>query len=198
MTPSTTTTVTEEVGATDDIIYVADASALSTPEFAANIWGVVSINGERIMYRQIDVAANTISSLLRGTAGTAADSHAVGADVYNMGRSNLMPDQFQNYIVANSFLGNGTTSTFTTDIIVNNTEAVEVYLGGTLQTSGYEVTNIASVVVSFDTPPADGTEVSITVRRGVTWYNPGDGTPSNGVPLQETNNPAALFLRGLN
>jgi len=229
MTPSTTTTVTEAVTATDDIIHVVNAGALSIPEFAANIWGVVSINGERIMYREIDIEANTISSLLRGTAGTGADSHAVGAYVYNMGRGNLMPEQFQNYIETNSFLGNGTTTNFTTDITVNNAndwtgsipydstnysypegdgnydvgmgsniETVEVYLGGALQTSGYGVTNLTPIIVSFATPPADGVEVTIIVRRGVSWYNPGVGTASDGVPLQQTNNPAALFLRGLN
>ena len=139
-----------------------------------------------------------------------------------------MPKQFQNYIETNSFLGNGTNITFTTDIVVNNAnewagsapydstlystnglsgeydlgqgnnmEAVEVYVGGELQTSGYGITNLDPVIVSFEVPPADGTEVTIIVRRGVTWYNPGEGTPSNGVPLQETDNPAALFLRGL-
>ena len=228
MTPSTTTTVTEEVSATDDIIHVANAGALSIPEFAANIWGVVSINGERIMYREIDVEANTISSLLRGTAGTGAAAHGVGAYVYDMGRGNLLPQQFQNYIETNSFLGNGTTNTFTTDIVVNNAndwtgsipydstnysypdgdgnydpgmgsniEAVEVYVGGALQTSGYGISNLDPIVVSFNTPPADGVEVTIIVRRGITWYNPGEGTPSNGVPLQQTDNPQALFLRGL-
>jgi hypothetical protein len=180
------------------------------------------------MYREIDVGANTISSLLRGTAGTGAAAHGVGAYVYDMGRGNLMPEQFQNYIETNSFLADGTTNNFTTDITVNNAndwtgsipydstnysypdgdgnydvgmgsniETVEVYVGGALQTSGYGVTNLTPVVVSFGTPPANGVEVTILVRRGVTWYNPGVGTPSDGVPLQQTNNPAALFLRGL-
>jgi hypothetical protein len=34
------------------------------------------------------------------------------------------------------------------------------------------------------------------VRRGVTWYAPGAGTPSNGIALQQTNTQAARFLRG--
>ena len=54
------------------------------------------------------------------------------------------------------------------------------------------------VSVVFDTAPADGVEVTILVRRGVTWYNPGVGTPSDGVPLQDTDNQAARFLRGEN
>ena len=229
MTPATTTTVTQTVTSTDDIIHIADAGALTIPNFAANIWGVVTINGERIMYRNIDLSANTISSLLRGTAGTAAAPHIAGALVYDMGRGNLMPEEFQNYVQSNYFLGDGTTNVFVTDINLNNAndwtgsipydstlysttgpdgeydpgmgsniEAVEVYLGGELQTSGYGVTNTDTVTVAFDIPPADGEGVIILVRRGVTWYAPGASTPSNGVPLQETNTPAALFLRGVN
>jgi hypothetical protein len=45
-------------------------------------------------------------------------------------------------------------------------------------------------------PPA-GVEVTMLVRKGVTWYAPGVGTPSDGNALQETNTPAARFLRGL-
>jgi hypothetical protein len=215
MTPATTTTLTESLNDTADIIHVANASALTIPDFASNIWGVITINGERIMYRDIDFSTNTISSLLRGTAGTSAASHDV---------------QFQDYVESNSFLGDGTTNTFTTDIIVNgattwastpypydstlfsttgpngeydpgtasNSDAVEVYLGGELQTSGYAISDLDPVVISFITPPASGIEVTILVRKGHSWYNPGVDTASDGVPLQETNNPIALFLRGAN
>ena len=230
MTPATTTTLTESLNDTADIIHVANASALTIPDFASNIWGVITINGERIMYRDIDFSTNTISSLLRGTAGTSAASHDVGALVYDMGRGNLLPIQFQDYVESNSFLGDGTTNTFTTDIIVNgattwastpypydstlfsttgpngeydpgtasNSDAVEVYLGGELQTSGYAISDLDPVVISFITPPASGIEVTILVRKGHSWYNPGVDTASDGVPLQETNNPIALFLRGAN
>ena len=229
MTPATTTTVTEAVSSTDDIIYVDDATALTIPNFAANVWGVVTIGGERIMYRDIDFSTNTISSLLRGTAGTGADSHDVGDLVYNMGRDNLLPLEFQNYVDTESFLGNGTQTVFTSSVVVNNSNywsgttpydstlfsssaangaydpglgsnsvAVEVYLGGTLQTSGYTLPNLDPVVVIFATAPADGTEITIVVHKGHSWYNPGVDTASDGVPLQETNNPIARFLRGVN
>jgi hypothetical protein len=229
MTPATTTTVTESVSSTDDIIYVDNATALTTPNFAANVWGVVTIGGERIMYRNIDFSTNTISSLLRGTAGTGADSHNVGDLVYNMGRDNLLPLEFQNYVDTESFLGNGTQTVFTSSLVVNdanywsgstpydstpfsssadngaydpglgsNSVAVEVYLGGTLQTSGYTLPNLDPVVVIFTTAPADGTEITIVVHKGHSWYNPGVDTASDGVPLQETNNAIARFLRGVN
>ena len=205
ITPSTTTTLAQPLAQTDDIIYVVNAGALSNPDVAANIWGVLTINGERIMYRERDTVTNTVSSLLRGTAGTAAASHDVGALVYDMGRGNLLPDQFQNYIVSNSTLADGSTITYTAVDInlgtaedsTNLEEAVEVYVGGTLVTSGYTIDSDNPVSITFTTAPASGSEVTILVRRGVTWYAPGLDTPSNGVALQDTNTQAARFLRGL-
>ena len=200
ITPNSTTTVTQHVAQNDDVIHVADASALSIPNFTANVWGVVTINGERIMYREIDLDTNTISSLLRGTAGTAAAAHSVNAYVYDMGRGNLLSPEFQNYVESNSFVGDGITETYTTDIIVDDEVAVQVYVAGELQTSGYSVTTIDPVVVLFDNPPADGSDVTILVKFGVTWYAQGINPPSasNGVALQETNTIPALFLRGIN
>ena len=75
---------------------------------------------------------------------------------------------------------------------------VEVYVGGTLQTTDYTITSETPVEVTFTTAPADGADVTILVRRGVTWYEKGISTASDGVPLQNTNTSAALFLRGVN
>jgi len=200
ITPNSTTTVAQPVDQDDDIIYVSNAGALSIPNFAANIWGVVTINGERIMYREINLVTNTISSLLRGTAGTAAASHSVDSYVYDMGRGNLLPAEFQDYVESNSFMGDGTTVTFTTDITVNYEDAVQVYVAGELQSGNYSVTNTDPITIEFDTAPADGSEVTILVKFGVTWYAQGvdPASASNGEPLQETNTVPALFLRGVN
>jgi hypothetical protein len=204
ITTSTTTALAQPLSATDDIVYVVNAGALDQPALASNIWGVLTVDGERIMYRERDTANNTVSGLLRGTAGTAITDHALGAVVYNLGRGNLMPEQFQNYIDSNSFMGDGVTTLFVaTDVNVDNEdsttidEAVEVYVGGIRQTSGYTIVSSGPVQIDFDTAPTDGYEVTILVRRGVTWYAPGAGTPSDGVALQDTNTQAARFLRGL-
>jgi hypothetical protein len=204
MTTDTTTSLSQSLNELDDIIYVEDAGALSQPNVANNIWGVITINGERIMYRERDTVNNTVSSLRRGTAGTAAADHAVGSIVYDLGRGNIMPEEFQNYIVSNTFLANGTTTTFVaTNIEFDASQssivstAVEVYVGGTRVTAGYTVSGIAPITVTFNLAPASGSEVLVLVRRGVNWYQPGDGTASNGVALQDTNTQAARFLRGL-
>jgi hypothetical protein len=176
-------------------------------EGAANIWGILTIDSERIMYRHRDTEANTVSGLLRGTAGTAITTHATGTAVYNMGRENLMPETCQNYIVSNITnplesgvnLGDGTTVEFVAEIDISlepsatRDESVEVYVGGTrIPGTDYTITNDNPVTVLFDSAPPAGAEVAILVKRAHTWYNL--ATPL--LPLNETNTICARFLQG--
>ena len=233
ITDATTTTLAQPLSATANTAYVTNASKLSEPNLPLGIFGVVTIDGERIMYRYRDEALNTISGLLRGTAGTAAATHNAGAEVYDTGRGNLLPEQYQDYVVTNSTngtmtgtfpLGDGTTSVFSAPLIDvadfgdSSTEdlSIEVYVGGVRQykysdttaTSKYRwflsLFNPLTVEFVVDnttypelTAPAAGSEVMIIVRRGVTWYQQGVSTASDGIALQDTETLAARFLRGL-
>lgn len=144
ITTTTTTTVAQPVSATADIIYVADASALSEPNLSAGIFGVATIDGERILYRVRDLATNSISGLQRGTAGTGAATHAVDAEVYDMSIGNRQPQEDQNYIVSDTSTGDGSTTIFTApaiefDLADSSFEinSVEVYVGGNRARVGY-------------------------------------------------------------
>jgi len=225
ITRATTTQVAAAVSATDNEIRVVDAAALSEPNLELGIFGIVIIDGERIMYRERDLSLNKISSLMRGTAGTAAASHEVGASVTDLGRGNLLNQQYQDYVVSDTTLSDGSSSVYYAPSIdidsayqdsSSDIQALEVYVGGTRQyaysetaaTSQYRwiVTDFDPVAVEFLTdsdpinpmllPPA-GVEVTILVRRGKSWYQPGVDSASNGVALQDTNTEAARFLRGL-
>jgi hypothetical protein len=225
ITQETTTQVATAVTATDNEIRVVNAAALSEPNLELGIFGVVIIDGERIMYRVRDLASNKISSLMRGTAGTAAASHAVGADITDLGRGNLLDQQYQDYVISDTTLSDGSSSVYYAPSIdidsayqdsSSDILALEVYVGGirqyrysdTAATSQYRwiVTDFDPVAVEFLTdsdpvnplllPPA-GVEVTILVRRGKSWYQPGVDSASNGVALQDTNTEAARFLRGL-
>lgn len=196
ITNSTTTTLTQDLSATDDIIYVANASSLSEPNLPQGIFGLITIDGERIAYRDRDTVANTVSGLRRGTAGTGAANHLTGTDVYDIGIGNLLPAEYQNYTVNANFLADGSTTTFTTEIVVTDATAVEVYVGGTLQTSGYTVSAINPVTIIFTTAPTENYQVTILVLKGESWYTPGTGTASDGIPLQEQETLAARFIRG--
>ena len=223
ITNATTTTLAQNLSATDNIAYVANAAALSDPNLTLGIFGAVTIDGERIMYRERNTALNTISGLMRGTLGTGAAAHLSDAEVYDIGRGNLLPQQYQDYIVSDSTLGDGSTSVFYApsilfeDFLDSSSErlAVEVYVGGirqyaysdTTATSRYRwfVTDYDPLAVDFvvdgnvypplEAPPA-GVEVTILVREGVTWYQQGVNQASDGIALQDTDTQAARFLRG--
>ena len=218
MTVATTTQVTQTVNATADIIYVENAAALSEPDLPAGVFGIITIDGERIMYRYRDLVTNSVSGLQRGTAGTAANSHAVGADVYDIGRGNLLNVQYQDYLVKDTGMGDGTTAVFYApsidiadfgDSSTVYVESIEVYVGGIRQYNYSDTTATSEYryIVSLFDPlaiefivddtypaPAAGSEVTILQRRGKSWYQPANGNPSNGIALQETDTIAARFL----
>ena len=89
-----------------------------------------------------DTVANTISNLIRGTAGTAVTAHSNGSTVYNMSSNNLFGKQYQNYTVEDTTVANGvatvfnapsiTLSTSTTTWVLTNTYA----LGNIVKNSG--------------------------------------------------------------
>lgn len=200
---SETTTLAQSLSSTADTIYVVSAAALSQPNLPEGIFGVITIDGERITYRNIDYVNNTVSGLRRGTAGTAADSHAVGALVYDTNLGEILPEQYQDRVVVTNTLANGTATVFVTEDLDLSSltseeidRAVMVYVGGTYQEGGYTVSNASPVTVTFTTAPASGYQVSIRVRQGLSWYQPGISTPSDGVALQETDTVAARFIRG--
>jgi hypothetical protein len=197
ITDASTTAVAQDVSATADIIYVDDVTVLPDPDLDQGIFGVVTIDGERIMYRTRDVATNSISSLLRGTAGTGAAEHTVGALVYDMNSGNLLQLSYQDYISRDTSMGDGSTVQFVANNLGTNIieGSVEVYVGGIRQLQGFAVDIADNVVtVTFDTAPPAGQEVTALVRHGVTWYHRGVDTASDGVALQQTNTVAARFL----
>jgi hypothetical protein len=145
ITPETTTFTTAAVAINDDIIRVGNAGALIEPSFEDNIWGVVTIDAERIMYRYRDTVNNTISGLLRGTAGTAITAHAVDAIVYNMSRGNLLEEEYQNYIVSSSTLADGSTTSFVANDIILTYDSSENY-----DTLPYDIGTIIGDPGSYD------------------------------------------------
>jgi hypothetical protein len=192
--------------ATDDVIHVVNASALAEPYLEQGLFGLITINGERISYRTRDTANNTLSGLRRGTAGTAAANHLADTAVYDIGIGNYLDQAYQNQYVESNYLGDGNTTTFVADFSLQDltlfdstdlTLAVQVFVGGTLQLTGYtdDVDDSSeSVTVTFETAPDQGYQVTIRVRQGLGWYGPGSTTAYDGVGLQYTDTRAAQFL----
>jgi hypothetical protein len=190
ITPTTTTFLTTNLSASDDIAYVNNASALTQPNLPDGVFGICTINGERIMYRNRDTALNTISGLMRGTAGTAATSHTADAIVYDMGRGNLMYEEYQDRIVKDTTLADGSTTIFyapNIDAVPNNAgdsstvyidHSIEVYVGGIRQ---YPITEM-------DTPSEFRYTVNILEPLSIAFITDSDPTspllpPPDGVDV---------------
>ena len=204
ITNNTTTELLSDLSPTDDIIYVEDAEACGAPNIPANYLGVVTINSERIAFRSRDLVNNTLSGLLRGTAGTAISNHLAGTLVYNIGRENLLSGGgYQDYVVQTSVKANGSQTQFSAPNInllgVDSTEWVEaliVSVGGIIQPpSAYQFLSANPTTIRFYDAPAAGRLVTLAVKRAQSWYEPGPSEPSDGVPLQLQNTAAAKFLR---
>ena len=194
ITTDTTTALAQELSASADTVYLVDASALSEPNLNSNIWGVLTVDGERIMYRERDVINNTVSGLLRGSAGTAINDHSQGAVVYDMGRGNLMPEEYQNYIDSKLATGDGSTTDYYTEIVIDNRPivsvggSVAVYVNSVLQTPNkYTVTTIEPVTVVFDSIPVAGANVTISVTDTLAVTTSNIFTATGSTPRFPTN-----------
>ena len=201
ITANTTTVLTKALGISDDVIYVKDAGHLPQPDLTNGTFGLITINGERITYRERNTVNNTVSGLRRGTAGTGADTHAVSSKVYSIGSGNILDSEYQDQYNRENFLGDGSTVTFTTESItissVSIDDAIIVKLGGTtVASTEYTVDSINPVAITFNTAPSEGYQVTIEVEQAKSWYAPGSTTASNGVPLQKQTTTAGRFFQG--
>lgn len=142
ITGESSTFLSQSLSSTSNIIYVNDAARLTAPNLEAGRLGIITINGERIMYRERNTALNTLSGLQRGTAGTGAADHAADSVVYDIGSGNLLPQEYQDYVVSDTSLGDGSTVVFyAPNITIDDfgdgstiyAESIEVYVGGTRQ-----------------------------------------------------------------
>lgn len=94
---SASTTLSANLGLTDPLIYVTDASKLPEPAASGGEPGVIFINGERIVYYYKNNDNNVLGQLRRGTNGTGAIAHYTGNLVYDASQ-NQQIIQSSNYI----------------------------------------------------------------------------------------------------
>jgi hypothetical protein len=220
ITRATTTRLVQPLSAGSDVIYVENVSALTVPDLSLGVFGAITIGGERITYRELDYVTNSVSGLRRGTAGTAADSHNVGDAVYSMGRGQLLAEQYQDYTVSDTAVGDGSTTIFYAPNIQPDdfgdsssiwVESVEVYVEGQRQyrygqpgNSQYNwiATDYDPLAIEFVAPPGvidpviappDGAQITILQRRGTWWYDVSTAAAQQQ-SLQENNSVAARFL----
>lgn len=141
---ATSTILQEDISSVSDVIKVKDASRLPTPNMPLGIFGQITINGERITYREKDDANNTLLGLRRGVFGTAAANHLAGSPIYSISSGNLLPLDYQNQLLTSNTIADGSTTIFVAENIdvagIDSTEmieSVEVYVGGLQPTTNF-------------------------------------------------------------
>lgn len=85
------TTLVANLTFASNTIVVANSSVLSTPSPSTAVPGIVFIGGERITYYTKNDSTNTLGQIRRGTAGTGAIDHLVGAAVIDGSQLQIVP-----------------------------------------------------------------------------------------------------------
>jgi len=179
MTADTQTTLAQTLSATDAIIYVTDAGQLSAPDLARGIFGSITVDGERITYSELDLAVNSVGGLRRGAFGTGAADHAVGAAVYDIGEGNALAEQFQDQLVFDTTLTDGSTSEFVAPSIhIQNfgdsssiyVETIQVFVAGAEQLPVSKLVDGVTCDYPYIVTDAGGDDTDLTIE----FVLPGD------------------------
>lgn len=188
---SSTTTLAANLNWNDDTISVVNSSVLVTPNPAAGIPGVVFINGERITYYTKDDGTNTLGQIRRGTLGTGAKVHTVGASVVDGGVDQVVPltTDYLAVVDANANVIMETTSTVPY-VFLANVEYIhsELWYTPGIGSDTLEiefVTNVAANVITTE-------DIVFISTDGATIQ-----LPSNGEGLYASNKVQALFVKQL-
>jgi hypothetical protein len=212
--PQNITRLAQPLGLTDESIFVEDVNALGAPNLTYNRRGVMTIGGERITFTEINYDNNSVSGLMRGTAGTGASTHPAGELVYDISFDNFVPIEYQNKFDIQDIPTDGVTTVFVYDTardggtgfiptgktLAQIQQLLIVRVAGTRIFTGYTVTAQTSttVTVTFAQAPQAGILVQLGLYQGRVLYNQNTTvfpyTASNGRPLQETRNRGADFI----
>ena len=127
----------------------------------------------------------------RGAFGTGAADHAVGTPVYDIGPGNQLPETYQDRIVSDTTLADGSSSEFAapsiriTDFGDSSSiyiETIEVFVGGTPQLPVSKLTQGVTCEYPYIVTDAGGDDSALTIEFVV----PGDPLLSpNPPPLDQ-------------
>jgi hypothetical protein len=201
------TTLSTDLTQNTMFITVENGSVLTPPNPAANMPGIVFINGERIeFFVKID---NVLSQLRRGTLGTGApEVHLAGSVVQDVGPTETIP--YSDQIETQTIEVDGVASSFTSKLEFSRSDDIDVFVGG----YRLKKTNSTVFVENNDYPysPLGNTtyppEFTVTgntihlvavptihtkiviVKNNMTYWEDGEG-----ISLGDSNNTIANFIK---
>ena len=172
------TTLREPLDSYDLRIEVVDGSKLAEPSKGQNLPGIIYIASERIEYFVKD--GNTLKQLRRGTLGTGVrSSYPVTQKVFDQNIGLTVP--YKDMTQSQSFVGNGTTSTFTLsfDAGFNGQNELDVFVAGKRLRK--------TTLQQFDPQTAlDSPEGDITLPREFEFDSETNSITVAEIPLNQT------------
>ena len=188
-------------------VELDNASALSEPNKAQNLPGVIFIDGERIEYFVKE--SNTLRQLRRGTLGTGVkNTYTLNTKVYDQNISKTVP--YKDSTLAYNATADGVISAFTVSYPVASINEIEVFVAGARMRK--TTLDVFNPVTALDSPegdttvvadftfdantnaitllatPAENTKVTVVKKVGQSWTTFGES-------LGDTENSIARFLR---
>lgn len=186
------TVLASAIDRVSDTLTLSNGDALTPVDGTTDTPGVIFIGSERIEY--FSKSGNTLSSLRRGTLGTAAQEHSAGAVVVDASQQQTLPYADSNYIKV--YLADGSTTAYSAQYGIETQNELDVFVGGSrVSPEDYSIDGSSNTVV-FAQAPQENIQVKIVQKKGVVWYTQGNGQASNGNGLQQSTSDVARFIAG--
>ena len=176
------TLLASNLSITDSNINVTNAAVLPLPNRTLNIPGVVFINGEKIVYWNVDYGNNCLTEIVRGVDGTGAPAvHLANARVEDSSIQQHVPNAAT--AKSQSFVGNSAQTVFTcSNINTIYPESVVVRVNNV--PANFVLMTYPNVSVKLLTAPTTGANVVVSAAVEYPWLNMtanvADGTGFNG------------------
>jgi len=184
---SGSTDLAQDLGLSDDTIYVNDASVLTNPNPSLEIPGVIFIGTERITYYTRDTSANTLGQIRRGTNGTAIQTHLTGRSVVDASIVHDVPetDVTSSELSANVTYTSAGTVTYRLNLSGNITANVGDFITQATTSAnatviGSDIANSDSVLINYNSSQTFTANTSVSANVAV------NGTYTTNVFVEST------------
>jgi hypothetical protein len=181
-------TLTANLLANANYIYVDNVNYLQTPGTTPNNSGIVIINGERITYGTLDRVNNRLGNLRRGTAGTGTPNlHVKGTLIYDSGSTLEIPNTRESFVQTpvETYISSGLFTTYansyTNNTIINRTlPLVPVVNNNANTTVTVRVTKNSTTLTANSDYVVSANSVTINSNVNLGTYALANITTSNG------------------
>ncbi|MEI6882487.1 MAG: hypothetical protein WCK82_14305, partial [Bacteroidota bacterium] len=205
MSADAVTTLASDLHYRDTEIHLTNLSAITMPNLAKKKPGVIYINGERIIFWNVDRQNNIIRSPSRGIDYTATpEVHPAGTLVEDQAPKFEIPETSR--IEQDTYRFNQDKPAFTTRFVVSRDIGVvrnklEVYNGATKLNLDIDysvrINDNSTASIEFTNAGAIKNGVRFTAKypEDLIWLNPGETTVTDGSGLEGSNTLPANFVK---